>query len=141
MACKEFESLMSDYRALDEIERARVESHIAYCESCRALFEVLCDVDAALDSAYGGVVAPPELAALIRSTITHPAPRSSRVSLVPEILDFTAWAAVLFACGLLAYFLLPRDVVVSQTALFAVSGILLCVALTATVWALRGSEG
>jgi len=37
--------------------------------------------------------------------------------------------------------LLPRDVVVSQTALFAVSGILLCVALTATVWALRGSEG
>jgi len=140
MACKEFENLLADYQALDEFGRARVESHLAHCESCRALYEALCDVDAALGAAYCGVVAPAELGARIRSAISHPARRPARVSLVPEILDFTAWAAVLCVCGLLGYFWLPRDIVVSQTILIAVSGTLFCVALSVTLWVLRTRE-
>ena len=105
--------------------------------------EELSEVDTALRAAYAGVFAPPELAARVRQSIPYPAAgdaRRARVSLVPEILDFIAWGGVLSACGLAGYFWLPLDMAFSQTALFAASGILVSLALSATLWALRTRE-
>jgi len=143
MPCTEFERLLADYETLGAVERARVEAHLARCEACRLWREAFAEADAALRAAYAGVRAPAALAAYVQQRIPHPATgpaRSARVSLVPEILDFIAWTGVLCACGLLAYFWLPRDAVFSQAALFAVSGILLCAALSATIWVLGSSE-
>lgn len=143
MPCTEFEHLLADYEALGAMERARVEAHLARCGACRGWREAFAEADAALRAAYAGVRAPATLAASVRRRIPHPAAvaaRGARVSLVPEILDFIAWTGVLCACGLLAYFWLPRDVAISQAALFAVAGMLLCAALSATIWVLGSSE-
>jgi anti-sigma factor RsiW len=141
MPCTEFEHLLADYEALGAMERAHVEAHLAHCEACRSWLEAFAEADSALRATYAGVRASASLAAYVRQRIPHPAAASAaRVSLVPEILDFIAWTGVLCACGVLAYFWMPRDVVFSQAAFFAISGILLCVTLSATIWVLRSSE-
>lgn len=141
MPCTEFEDLLADYETLGALERARVDAHLARCEACRGWREAFVEADAALRATYAGVLAPAALAASVRPCIPRPATVAARVSLVPEILDFIAWSGVLCTGGLLAYFWLPRDAVFSQATLLAVSGILLCAALSATIWALRTSEG
>jgi predicted anti-sigma-YlaC factor YlaD len=143
MPCTEFEELLTDYETLGAVERARVDAHLTHCEACRGWREAFAEADAALRAAYTGVRAPATLAASVRQRVHHPAAGTARgagVSLVPEILDFIAWTGVLCACGLLAYFWLPRDAAFSQAAFFAVSGLLLCVILSATIWVLRSSE-
>ncbi|MGD0577850.1 MAG: zf-HC2 domain-containing protein [Bryobacteraceae bacterium] len=140
MPCTEFEELLADYEALGAVERARVDAHMAHCEACRGWREAFVEADAALRATYAGVRAPATLAAFVRQRIPHPVAVAARVSLVPEILDFIAWTGVLCACGLLAYFWLPRDAVFSQATLLAISGILLCAALSATIWVLSSSE-
>ena len=117
-----------------------MDAHLTHCEACRGWREAFAEADAALRAAYTGVRAPASLAAYVRQRIPHPAASAARVSLVPEILDFIAWTGVLCACGVLGYFWMPRDVVFSQAAFFAVSGLLLCVILSATIWVLRSSE-
>lgn len=140
MPCTEFEHLLAEYESLGAMERARVEAHMARCEACRGWREAFAEADAALRAAYSGVRAPATLAASVRRRIPHPAAIAARVSLIPEILDFIAWSGVLCAGGVLAYFWLPRDIVFSQAMLFALSGIVLCAALSATIWVLRSSE-
>jgi predicted anti-sigma-YlaC factor YlaD len=140
MPCTEFEELLTDYETLGAVERARVDAHLTHCEACRGWREAFAEADTALRAAYTGVRAPASLAAYVRQRIPRPAASAARVSLIPEILDFIAWTGVLCACGVLAYFWMPRDVVFSQAAFFAVSGLLLCVTLSATIWVLRSSE-
>ena len=93
MACPEFEDLVRDGSG----------GHAARCEDCRALLDALADVDAALESAFAGVSAPPGMAAAVRARVAQEI-RLRRPSPLPEILDFIGWAAVLA----LAVVLLPR---------------------------------
>ncbi len=96
MACPEFEELLSqDGR-----------DHAQHCEECRALLEALKDVDATFEAAFAGVAAPPGLEAAVRAR----AARETRLrapSLVPEILDFIGWAAVLALAAVLFPRVLP----------------------------------
>jgi predicted anti-sigma-YlaC factor YlaD len=143
MPCTEFEELLTDYETLGAVERARVDAHLARCEACRGWREAFVEADTALRATYAGMRAPASLAAYVRQRIPHPAAgagRKARVSVVPEILDFIAWTGVLCACGVLAYFWMPRDAAFSHAAFFAVSGLLLCVTLSATIWVLGSSE-
>ncbi len=142
MPCTEFQDRLAGYDALGAMERQRVDAHLAHCETCRGWLEAFGEADAALRAAYAGVRAPATLAISVRQRVSGTvAARETRVSAAPEILDFIAWTGVIGACGLLAYFWMPREIVFSPTTLYALSGILLCVALCATLWVLRGSEG
>jgi len=93
MACPDFEDLA----------QGRAGDHAARCEDCRALLEALADVDATLDAAFAGVAAPPSLAASVRMRVARES-QARRPSVLPEVLDFIGWAAVLA----LAAVLLPR---------------------------------
>lgn len=104
MACPRFDDLLrGDERAF---------AHAARCEECRARLEALADVDAALEAAFQGVTAPPGLAAHARLVAARETPLR-RPSILPEVLDFIGWAAVLA----LAAVLLPRFLPAIQAAL------------------------
>jgi hypothetical protein len=102
MACPEFEDLV----------REGPGGHAARCEQCRALLDALTDVDAAFETAFAGVSAPPGMAAAVRARVAREL-TSRRPSPLPEILDFIGWAAVLA----LAVVLLPRFLSLIDTAL------------------------
>ena len=84
MSCPDLETLLQEGRS----------GHAARCETCAALLDALADVDSALESAFAGVSAPPSLAAAACLRIAEERSRR-RLSLVPEILDFIGWAAIL----------------------------------------------
>jgi predicted anti-sigma-YlaC factor YlaD len=84
MACPEFEDLIREGR----------QGHAAQCEDCRNLLDALAEVDATLESTFAGIQAPRSLAVAVQSRISRE-PRLRAPSLVPEILDFIGWAAVL----------------------------------------------
>jgi|SRR5580658_5013947 hypothetical protein len=105
MACPRFEDLLRG-------GSGNAANHAAHCEGCRALLEALDDVDAALDAAFVGIAAPPGLAARAGAQAARET-RLRRPSLLPEVLDFIGWAAVLT----LAAVLLPRFLPVVQAAL------------------------
>ncbi len=96
MACPEFEELL----------RQGGRDHAQHCEECRALLEALEDVDATFDTAFAGVAAPPGLEAAVRARVAREA-RLRAPSLVPEILDFIGWAAVLALTAILLPRVLP----------------------------------
>ena len=96
MACPEFEELL----------RQGERGHAAHCEECRALLEALEDVDATFQAAFAGVAAPPGFQAAVRSRVAREA-RLHAPSLVPEILDFIGWAAVLALAAILFPRVLP----------------------------------
>jgi hypothetical protein len=48
---------------------------------------------------------------------------------------------VIGAASMVARFSLPEPFTLSTTALWTAAGVLLCLALSVTLWALRGSEG
>jgi hypothetical protein len=102
MACPEFEDLLN----------GRAGNHAARCEECRALLDALADVDAALETAFAGITAPPGLAAAVRARVSHEAPLRAP-SMMPEVLDFIGWAAVLA----LAVALWPRFLPLLKAAL------------------------
>jgi hypothetical protein len=93
MACPDFEDLA----------QGRAGDHAAHCEDCRALLDALADVDATFDAAFAGVAAPPSLAAAVRMRVEREF-QVRRPTVLPEVLDFIGWAAVLA----LAAVLLPR---------------------------------
>jgi hypothetical protein len=95
MACPTFEELSRG--------GASVAGHAVHCEQCRALLESLAEVDATLEAAFEGIAAPPGLAARARLMAARET-RLRRPSVLPEVLDFIGWAAVLA----LAAVLLPR---------------------------------
>ena len=106
MACPDFEDLVRDGDG----------DHAEHCEDCRALLDALADVDATFDAAFGGISAPPSLAAAVRARVAREFP-VRRPSLLPEVLDFIGWAAVLA----LAAVLLPRFLPLLDAALARLS--------------------
>ena len=106
MPCPDFEDLVND----------RDGNHAAHCEDCRALLDAMADVDATLEAAFAGISAPPSLAAAVRARVARDFPMR-RPSLVPELLDFIGWAAVLT----LAAVLIPRFLPLINAAIASVS--------------------
>ena len=96
MKCPDFETLL----------RQGPAGHAAGCEACAALLEALAEVDSRLEAAYAGISAPPGLAARARRVIAAEEARR-RPSLLPEILDFIGWAAILALSAVLAQRFLP----------------------------------
>lgn len=96
MACPDFETLV----------REGSKGHAAHCEDCAALLEALADVDAGLEAAFAGTAAPPSLAAAVRMRVAGEQARW-KPSLLPEILDFVGWAALLALVAVLAQRFLP----------------------------------
>jgi anti-sigma factor RsiW len=138
MPCPEFEDLLTAYAELTPVERQRVDAHLRGCAACQSWFEALAEVDLALTIEFEGVRAPATLAMAVRGKMAQSLP--ARVSAVPEILDFVGWLGVIGAAGLLAYFTIPSSYVLSAPVLLVLSGILLCLALSVTVWVLSGNE-
>jgi len=96
MACPEFEDLV----------RKGAGGHAAHCDDCRALLEALGDVDRTLEAAFAGINAPPSLRTAVDERIAREI-RLQRPSIIPEVLDFIGWAAVLaLAAALLPHLLL-----------------------------------
>ena len=96
MSCPEFEVLLREGRS----------GHAAQCERCTALLDALADVDSSLEAAYAGVSAPRTLAAAARSRILEQQ-ALRKLSLVPEILDFIGWAAILALVAVIAQRYIP----------------------------------
>ena len=96
MPCPDFESLVKEGPS----------GHAAHCEECAALLEALADVDAGLEAAFAGTAAPPSLAAGVRMRIAGDCARW-RPPMLPEILDFVGWAALLALVAVLAQRFLP----------------------------------
>lgn len=99
MACPQFEDLNPE----DLLAGGSGASHAAHCEECRALLEALADVDTAFEASFAGITAPPGLAARALAMAARTAPLR-RPPVLPEVLDFIGWAAVL----VLAAVLIPR---------------------------------
>lgn len=96
MSCPEFEVLLREGRS----------GHAAQCERCTALLDALADVDSSLEGAYAGVSAPRTLAPAARLRIAQQQALRNP-SLVPEILDFIGWAAILALVAMVAQRYLP----------------------------------
>jgi hypothetical protein len=96
MACPDFETLLGE----------GPNGHAASCEHCAALLESLAEVDATLEAAYGAISAPPSVAAAVRSRIAaQQAVR--RLPILPDVLDFIGWAALLALVAVMAQRFLP----------------------------------
>lgn len=93
MGCPDFEDLVSQGPA----------GHAAHCDACRALLDALADVDTTFDRAFAGIAAPPSLAVSVRARVAGEV-SLRRPPVLPEVLDFIGWAAVLA----LAAVLFPR---------------------------------
>ena len=96
MACPAFEELLRD----------GPDGHAAHCEECRALLEAWAEVEARLEAGLAGVAAPSSLASTVRALAVRELPLR-RPSLIPEILDFLGWAAVLAVAAILIPHYLP----------------------------------
>lgn len=89
--------------SLEDLLQAGPNGHAAHCERCRALLEAWADVDATLEAGLAEIAAPLSLAPAARA-LTARELQVRGPSLVPEILDFVGWAAVLA----IAAILIPR---------------------------------
>ncbi|MCX6623498.1 MAG: hypothetical protein NTY38_21015 [Acidobacteria bacterium] len=107
MACKEFEDRLMAWDELAADERERLNAHGARCETCRQLLEAFEELDAAFSTQYAGVLAPAYLRQGVHRRIQTAVP--ARVSLLPSILDWLAWSAMLAAAALVIHFCLPQD--------------------------------
>ena len=87
----------------DSVLNGTAGDHALQCEECASLLEGLADAEAILSPVLAGVAAPPSLAAGARLRIAAQGRRNGP-SIVPELLDFIGWAAVLA----LAAILFPR---------------------------------
>jgi hypothetical protein len=91
MACPDFETLV----------REGPNGHAAECECCAALLEALSEADATLEAAYAGISAPPSLAAAVRIRIAAQQ-GVRRLPILPDVLDFIGWAALLALVAVMA---------------------------------------
>jgi predicted anti-sigma-YlaC factor YlaD len=138
MPCTEFEDLLAGYTELAPAERQRADAHLHCCPACRCWFEALAEVDSALVAEFAGVHAPATLRVAVRRKVSQS--HTTLVSAVPEVLDFVGWLGVICAAGLLVWFTIPPSYVLSAPVLFTLSGLLLCLALSVTLWVLHSSE-
>ena len=110
MACPEFEDLLRDGAASHGAggpgADGHAADHAAHCEECRALLDAAADVDATLEAAFAGIPAPSGMVAAVRARVAREIPMRGP-SLVPELLDFIGWAAVLAVAAILLPRVLP----------------------------------
>jgi len=134
MACAEFEERLLEYAELANGERARVEAHAAQCSSCREFLEALRTVDSQLTAQLAGFELTPAFAPMVRRRLRHEN-STARPSVVPELLDFVGWGAIVTLLGLLAWWLGPLTPVsniklaVSFNAVYVAAGAFLLAAL------------
>ena len=125
MPCASFEDRLLDYAELSAAEREPVDAHLAGCADCREYLDSTAQLDARLADLYGGARVSPAFQAAVLSSVKAEIPLS-KLSLLPEVLDFIGWAGILAAAVCLAT-LLP-----SFTALAALTA---AIAIGAAVWA------
>jgi hypothetical protein len=110
MPCAEFAELydlLIEYAELAGEARARVDAHVAQCTGCGEFLEALSAVDEGLGAEIGGRrEVSVEFAAAVRTRVRREA-SVGRPSLIPELLDFTGWAAIVALIGLLAWWVSP----------------------------------
>jgi len=134
MACAEFEERLLEYAELASGERAPVEAHVAQCSSCREFLVALRTVDSQLTAQLAGVEVTSAFAPAVRRRVRHQR-AGARPSLVPELLDFVGWGAIVALLGVLAWWLAPLTPVsniklaVSFNAVYAAAGAFLLAAL------------
>ena len=132
MACAEFEERLLEYAELANGERARVDAHAAQCSSCREFLEALRTVDAQLTARLASVEVTPAFAPAVRRRMLREN-AIARPSLVPELLDFVGWGAIVTLLGLIAWWLAPlvpvANIKVSFAAMYASAGAFLLAAL------------
>jgi anti-sigma factor RsiW len=139
MVCAEFEERLLEYAELANGERARVDAHTAQCSNCREFLEALRTVDFQLTSQLASLEVTPAFAPAVRKRVRREG-SAARPSLVPELLDFVGWGAIVALLGLLAWWLVPLLPVsnirptVSVSAMYAVTGAFL---LAAFVFGIR----
>jgi hypothetical protein len=136
--CSEFENLLAGYDALEEGDRARVDAHVAQCNTCSALAQALSELGTALSAEYGDVCAPTSLRnRLGRRLSGDPLPKPSPL---PAILDMVAWSAVACAGGLVVWFVAPPVIAFTGTMLYATAGVLTLGGAGIAFWAMRENE-
>lgn len=105
MACAEFEERLLEYAELANGEQALVDAHAAHCSHCREFFEALHTVDSQLTAQLGGREVTAGFATAVRRRVRYEG--SAAPSLVPELLDFVGWGAIVALLGMLAWRLVP----------------------------------
>ncbi len=134
MACAEFEERLLEYAELANGERARVDAHAAKCPSCREFLEALRAVDSQLTAQIAGLGVTPAFAPAVRRRVRNEG-ATARPSLIPELLDFVGWGAIVALLGLVAWWLMPlvhisnTELAGSFNAPYAAAGVFLIAAL------------
>jgi|SRR5579864_1048674 anti-sigma factor RsiW len=131
MACAEFEERLLEYAELANGERARVDAHAAQCASCREFLEALRTVDSQLTAQLASLEVTPAFAPAVRRRVRRES-AVARPSLVPELLDFVGWGAIVALLVLLAWWLAPlspvSNIKISFNAMYAAAGAFLLAA-------------
>jgi anti-sigma factor RsiW len=100
MPCPDFEDRLLDYAELSPPARAAVDHHIAACQGCHEYLATLEHVDRSLTSLLSSVSPSPDFAARVQARV----PRLDRPRMLPELLDFVGWAAIVSILALVALF-------------------------------------
>ena len=100
--CPAFEDRLIDYDSLAAEERREVDQHLPGCSACREYLAMLRDLDAMLSTQVRRVHLDSQRFADIRQRATAAEP-ISRLSRMPEWLDFVAAAAFLAFASALAW--------------------------------------
>jgi hypothetical protein len=136
MACAAFEDMLLEYAELPGPDRAKVDTHVLGCAACREYLSTQGRLDAGLIRHYGSINVGVELQQHIRSRVTAQA-QLAKPSILPEVLDFIGWAAVVASAFLLFWTMVPVGArlnslsLVSSLVPFFAAGL----ALVGAVWA------
>ncbi len=134
MACAEFEERLLEYADLANWERARVDAHAVQCSSCREFLDALRTVDTELTARLAGLEVTPAFAPAVRRRVRYEG-SPARPSLIPELLDFVGWGAIVALLGLIAWWTAPlvhvsnTKLAVSFNAPYAAAGVFLLAAI------------
>src|SRR5437588_9661112 len=93
MPCVEFQDRLLAHTELSDDERAIVDTHVAGCPECREFQDALHSVDSALTAKFARSDVSRAFAHAVRHRIQLAAP-IPRPSLIPELLDFVGWGAM-----------------------------------------------
>jgi anti-sigma factor RsiW len=124
MACAEFEDRLLEYAVLPEAERRSVDAHVAGCAGCREFLDALASVDRELTAHFSGR----EVSANFNQAVTARVRRETahrRPSLVPEVLDFVGWGAIVTLIALFIYWLTPQMAAASGNAIWISASVFL----------------
>jgi hypothetical protein len=134
MACPEFEDRLIEYAGLEGAARACVDTHIAECADCRLFLQALRVVDRELTARFARRDVSSAFAPTVRARVQREGP-ARRPSMIPELLDFVGWGAIVALSGLLAWWLIPlvplafpKDAALSLNAALAAGGAFLLIA-------------